>query len=127
WRVRMRCRGSNPAAPASQSVSNAYGNASRSKCHEERLRSLRGSRGGSLEFLERTSRPEAGRPPYPYLSFCELTSLVAAGEEGREVLGLVPTYEGFPRWTTMRSSATKLSTVPGDCVSKDRVFRAITS
>jgi hypothetical protein len=39
-----------------------------------------------LEFLERTSRPEAGRPPYPYLSFCELTSLVAAGEEGREVL-----------------------------------------
>jgi len=48
-----------------------------------------------MEFLERTSRPEAGRPPYPYLSFCESTSLVAAGEEGREVLGLVPTYEGF--------------------------------
>jgi hypothetical protein len=30
----MRCRGSNPAAPTGQSVSNAYGIGSRSKCHE---------------------------------------------------------------------------------------------
>jgi hypothetical protein len=28
----LRCRGSNPAAPTGQSVSNAYGSGSRSKC-----------------------------------------------------------------------------------------------
>jgi hypothetical protein len=32
--IRIRCRGSNPAAPTGQSVSNAYGIGSRSKCHE---------------------------------------------------------------------------------------------
>jgi hypothetical protein len=31
-----RCRGSNPAAPTGESVSNAYGIGSRSKCHEMR-------------------------------------------------------------------------------------------
>jgi hypothetical protein len=35
WRIPIpRCRSASPAAPASQSVPNAYGIGSRSKCHE---------------------------------------------------------------------------------------------